>query len=175
MIEITANRATPDQNCAMDKSPSGPPTTAPAVTWVEETYQRAGRSLAAGAVYFLAMVAAGWLFGPIREFATRRGFNPLAAVLIEAIPLLVIMGLSSGWAMRWLRVRDRAGDRMLVGSVAVTLVISSEFVGGAMVRGWGLYETLTNMTTAPGLVFCALLVAALLMPLVEPFGRKARR
>jgi hypothetical protein len=31
------------------------------------------------------------------------------------------------------------------------------------------------MTTAPGLVFCALLVAALLMPLVEPFGRKSRR
>jgi len=156
----------------MTQSPSRPASAARAPTWVEEAYSRAGRSLAAGTAYFLALFGAGWTLGPIREFVVRRGFDPLLAVLIEAAPMLLVMGLASAWALRQFRVRDRAGDRLLVGSVAVTLVIASEFAGGALVRGWGFYETLTNMTTWPGRVFVTLLIVALLTPLLEPLGRR---
>jgi len=156
----------------MTQSPSHPTPRARTPTWVEETYSRAGRSLAAGGAYFFALVLAGWTLGPIREFAVRRGLDPLIAVLIEAAPMLVVMVVASTWALRQFRVRDRAGDRLLVGSIAVTLVVASEFVGGELVRGWGFYETLANMTTWPGQVFVALLVVALLTPLLEPLGRR---
>jgi hypothetical protein len=155
-----------------DQSQTHPPGPARALTWVEETYLRAGRSLAAGGTYFLALAGTGWLLGPIREFVVRKGLDPLAAVLIEAAVLLLVMALSSTWAMRRFQVRDRGGDRLLVGSVAVTLVIASELAGGALVKGWGLYETLANMSTQPGAVFVVLLIVALLTPLIEPLGRR---
>jgi hypothetical protein len=141
-------------------------------TWVEDTYSRAGRSLAAGGTYFAALAGAGWTLGPIREFAVRRGLDPLLAVLIEAAPMLLVMALASAWTMRRFGVRDRAGDRLLVGSVAVTLVMAAEFVGGELVRGWGPYETLANLTSRPGQVFVALLIVALLVPVVEPLRRR---
>jgi hypothetical protein len=149
-----------------------PAALARAPTWIEDTFSRAGRSLAAGGSYFVALAGAGWALGPIREFVVSKGFDPLLAVLIEAAPLLLVMALASAWAMRLFKVRDRAGDRLLVGSVAVTLVIASEFLGGALVRGWGIYETLANMCTRPGSVFVALLIAALLAPLIEPMSRE---
>jgi hypothetical protein len=40
------------------------------------------------------------------------------------------------------------------------------------VRGWGPYETLSNFTTWPGQVFVALLIVALLVPVVEPLRRR---
>ena len=141
-------------------------------TWIEDTYSRAGRSLAAGGAYFVALAGAGWTLGPIREFVVRKGLDPLLAVLIEAAPMLLVMALASAWAMRQFQVRDRAGDRLLVGSIAVTLVIASEFIGGTLVRGWGLYETFANMSTRPGSVFVALLLVALLAPLIEPLSRR---
>jgi hypothetical protein len=140
-------------------------------TWVEDAYSRAARSLCAGGAYFVTLAGAGWALGPIREFIVRRGLDPLPAVLIEAVPMLLVMALASAWAMRRLGVRDRSGDRLVVGSVAVTLVIASEFIGGRLVRGWGPYETLANLTTRPGWVFVAMLIVALLIPLLEPLSR----
>lgn len=144
-------------------------------TWIEDTYSRAARSLAAGGSYFLALAGAGWLLGPIREFVVRRGLDQLLAVLIEAVPMLLVIALASAWALRQFQVRDRAGDRLLVGSIAVTLVIASEFAGGRLVRGWGFYETLANMSTRPGSVFVVLLLVALLAPVIEPLGRNTDR
>lgn len=141
-------------------------------TWVEETFARAGRSLAAGGAYFAALAGAGWALGPIREFVVSKGLDPLLAVLIEAASILLVMALASAGAMRLFQVRDRTGDRLLVGSVAVTLVVASELVGGAMVRGWGLYETLADLTTQPSSVFAVLMIVALLIPVVEPLGRR---
>ncbi len=156
----------------MPQSQTPPTALARTPTWIEDTYSRAGRSLAAGGAYFVALASAGWALGPIREFVVRKGFDPLLAVLIEAAPMLLVMALASAWAMRLFKVRDRAGDRLLVGNIAVTLVIASEFVGGALVRGWGIYETLANMCTRPGSVVVALLIAAPLAPLIEPVNSK---
>ncbi len=135
------------------------------LTWMEETGWRARRSLQAGAVYFLALVGAGWLFGPVRESLVRRGLDPLVAMLGEAPAMLFVMVFASAWAVRRFRVMASSSDRLLVGGFAVLLVVIAEFVGGALVRGWGFYETLSHMTTAPGAVFGALLVAAVLAPL----------
>lgn len=160
MIEITDGGFVSRQCPATDEAKSHPPNALRNPTWIEEAYLRAGRSIVAGGTYFLALAGAGWGFGPIREFVVAHGLNPLTAVLNEAAPMLVIMAFVSAWAMRRFQVRDSAGDRLLVGAVAVTLVVSSEFIGGALVRGWGPYETLANMTTKPGSVFVVLLVIA---------------
>jgi hypothetical protein len=154
------------------QSRSGPEGPVRTPTWIEDAYSRAARSLAAGGVYFFALVGAGWLLGPIREAGVRHGLDPLAAVLAAAVSMLLIMALASAWALRWLRVRDRAGDRLLVGSIAATLVIASELVGGELVRGWGFYETLATMTSRPGSAFVVLLLIALLAPMIEPLSRR---
>lgn len=82
---------------------------------------RAARSLAAGTFYFLAMAGARWVFGPVREFYVRSGLSPLLAVLIEAPAMVVVTVFASTAAIRWLGVRDRAGDRLLMG-VRVTRI-----------------------------------------------------
>jgi len=64
---------------------------------------------------------------------------------------------------------------LLVGGVAVTLLVAAELVGGPLVRDWGLYETLSRVVPQPGAVFPAILIGAVLTPLLEPLGRARPR
>lgn len=148
----------------MDTAPHQPPS---AATWEQQTLQRARNALAAGALYFLALVLAGWVFGPIRGFYVHRGLDPLLAVLAEAPLMILVMVFASRAIVRMLRVRDRAEDRLVMGSFAVLLVLAAEFAGGALVRGWGFYETLANLTTRPGSVLLVLLAVALVVPVAH--------
>lgn len=156
----------------MPQSSSRPTARPRTPTWIEDAYSRAGRSLAAGTAYFVALMGAGWTLGRVGGIVARSGLDPWLAVLIAAVPLLLVVAFASAWAIRLCQVRDHAGDRLLVGSVAVTLAIAAEFVGGELTRGWGLYEMLANLTSWPGSVFIVLLIVALLTPLLEPLGRR---
>jgi hypothetical protein len=145
-----------------------------ALSWEEQALGRALHALAAGAVYFAAMGGVGWLIGPIREFYVRSGLDPVLAVLVEAPLMILVMVFASSWTIRLLRVREGAGDRLVMGAFAVLLILCSEFVGGALIRGWGFYETLANFTTRPGLIFVGLLAIAIVVPLLQPANRRAR-
>ncbi|MEO8115341.1 MAG: hypothetical protein ABI655_13225 [Phenylobacterium sp.] len=132
------------------------------------------RSLLAGGLYFVAMLAAGWLFGPLREAVVRSGLDPLLAVLLEAPAMLLVMVFACGLAVRQLHVPARAGDRLVMGATAIALVLAAEVAGGAAMRGWTLRDFLGEFATARGGVFAATLLAGLLMPLIQLRLRRER-
>jgi len=57
------------------------------------------RALKAGLVYFLLVFGLGWVLGPIRELWAVPRFGRVAALLIEAIIMLIAMIVSSRWVM----------------------------------------------------------------------------
>jgi hypothetical protein len=142
-------------------------------TWMEEASERASRAAGAGSVYFLALAAAGWAIGPGREAVIRRGASGLWTTLVAAPALLLLLAVIAALAIRAFRVKDRAGDRLLVGSLGVTLLVAAELLGGPLVRSWGPYESLSSLLPEPSIVFLALLTGAVLTPLLEPLGRRA--
>ena len=143
-------------------------------SWMEVAVERAARALAAGVAYFLAIALASWTFGPLTERLIERGAPGFWTTLIEAPALLLLLAFAAAAAIRLFQVRDRAGDRLLVGSIGVTLMVGAELIGGPLVRGWGLYEALTRLMPEPSSLFLGLLVGAVLTPLLEPLGRPAR-
>ena len=147
---------------------------APIPTWQEQTLRRGRRSVEAGIAYFMALVGAGWALGRIREHEVRAGLDPLLGLLAQIPFLLLMMLFASSAAIRWRRVPDHVGDRLVVGAAAVTCVMVAELAGGRLIRGWGFYETLANMTTRPGRAFVGLLVAATVMPLLPRRRRRVR-
>jgi hypothetical protein len=157
------------------QSQSSPTARTRTPTWVEETASRAARSFAAGVAYFLAIAAAGWLFGPVRAIVIRHGAPAYWTTLFEAFALALLLAAAAAAAIRTFRVRERAGDRLLVGSVGVTLLVAAEFIDGALVRGWGVYETLSDLTPQSGGVFIVVLLVLLVLPLIEPAGRAEPR
>ena len=156
--------------------PASSPQQAPrSRTWTEEVTDRATRALAAGGAYFLAIAFASWSFDPLREILAQRGASGFWPTLLEAAMLLFLLALAAAAALRLFRVRDSAGDRLLVGGVAVTVLVAAELVGGPLVRDWGLYETLSRVVPQAGGVFPAFLIGAVLAPLLEPLGRTRPR
>ena len=158
----------------MRTSAAPPPPASRSPTWTEDAAARAARAFAAGGVYFLAIGVASWAFGRLRDTADQRHASGAWTTLIAAPALLLLLALVAAAAIRLFRVRDRAGDRLLVGSFGVTLLVAAEFVGGPLVRDWGLYETLTRLMPEPSGLFLGLLVGAVLTPLLEPLGRARR-
>jgi hypothetical protein len=142
-------------------------------TWQEETLRRGRRSLEAGAAYFAVLATAGSILGLIREVSVEAGLDPMVGALAEASLLLLVMLLASAAMIRWFGVANRAGDRLMVGAVGMSLVMAAELAGGWLIRGWGFYETLVNLTTRPGQVFVALLIAIVLAPLLQPRSGRA--
>ena len=52
------------------------------------------RILKAGATYFVLLFAAGWVLGPIRELWAVPRFGRVAALLVEAVIMLIAMVVS---------------------------------------------------------------------------------
>jgi hypothetical protein len=157
----------------MNPSASRPRPTSRNRSWKEEAGERAARALAAGSAYFLAIALASWSFDPLRELLIQRGAPAFWTTLFGALALLLLLAIAAAAAIRLFGVRDRVGDRLLVGSFGVTLLIAAEFIGGPLVRDWGLYETLTILMPEPSGLFLVLLVGAVFTPLLEPVGRSA--
>jgi hypothetical protein len=53
------------------------------------------RPLKAGLIYFMLVFALGWVLGPIRELWAVPRFGRTAALLVEAVIMLIAMVVSS--------------------------------------------------------------------------------
>ena len=73
------------------------------------------RPLKAGLIYFLLVFALGWVLGPIRELWAVPSFGRIAALLIEAVIMLIAMFFSSRWVMRRFDVHQTLGSTILTG------------------------------------------------------------
>jgi hypothetical protein len=62
------------------------------------------RALKAGVVYFLLVFAVGWILGPIRELWAVPHFGRMAALLSEAVTMLIAMIVAARWVIRRVHV-----------------------------------------------------------------------
>ena len=74
------------------------------------------RALKAGVIYFLLVFAVGWVLGPIRELWAVPHFGRVAAMLSEAVIMLVAMIVAARWVIRRFRRASNAPCDDLDGS-----------------------------------------------------------
>ena len=91
------------------------------------------RALKAGLTYFLLVFALGWVLGPTRELWAVPRFGRVAALLIEAIIMLIAMMVSSRWVMRRFEVHQTLGSTIAMGLVALGILLPAEIAGALWV------------------------------------------
>ena len=122
------------------------------------------RALKAGLVYFLLVFGLGWVLGPIRELWAVPRFGRVAALLIEAIIMLIAMMVSSRWVMRRFEVHQTLGSTIAMGLVALGILLPAEIAGALWVRGLSLDEYLASFVTAPGVISLIMFLLFAAMP-----------
>jgi hypothetical protein len=124
---------------------------------------RLSAPLRAGLVYGAALFACGFLLAPLRILVLEPRIGALAAVLVEAVPLLLAMALLAPWAARRQRVAPGRRARAAMGAVGVAVLLACESAL-ALARG-GLAAWIAGFATPAGLAGLALLAAVAVMPL----------
>jgi hypothetical protein len=122
------------------------------------------RILKAGAIYFLLLFAIGWILGPIRELWAVPRFGRIAALLMEAVFMLIAMIISARWVMRRFEVHQTLASTILMGLVALAILAPAEIAGVLWVRGLSLQEYLTSFMTAPGVISLIMFLLFAAMP-----------
>jgi uncharacterized membrane protein AbrB (regulator of aidB expression) len=122
------------------------------------------RILKAGAIYFLLLFAIGWILGPIRELWAVPRFGRIAALLMEAVFMLIAMIISARWVMRRFEVHQTLGSTILMGLVALAILAPAEIAGVLWVRGSSLQEYLASFATAPGVISAVMFLLFAAMP-----------
>jgi hypothetical protein len=131
------------------------------------------RALKAGVVYFLLVFAVGWILGPIRELWAVPRFGRMAAILVEAVIMLIAMIVAARWVIRRFSVPQTFGATMSMGLVALGILLPAEIAGVVWVRRLSLHEYVASLVTAPGLVSLLMFLLFAAMPtLVTRAGRK---
>ena len=74
------------------------------------------RTLKAGVIYFLLVFGVGWILGPISELWAVRHFGRVAAMLSEAVIMLIAMIGAARWVIRRFDVPHALGVTISDGS-----------------------------------------------------------
>ena len=122
------------------------------------------RALKAGLTYFLLVFALGWVLGPTRELWAVPRFGRVAALLIEAIIMLIAMIVAARWVIRRFSVPQTFGATMSMGLVALGILLPAEIAGALWVRGLSLDEYLASFVTAPGVISLIMFLLFAAMP-----------
>jgi hypothetical protein len=122
-------------------------------------------TLRAGAVYFMIAFAAGWVLGPVRVLWVEPRLGPTTAVMLEAPLMLTVSVLAARWVIRHFEVPGALASRIGMGTVALTLLLLAELLGGLWLRGQTLRDYLAHFGTAPGLLALAVFAAFAALPI----------
>src|SRR5258705_10602297 len=109
-------------------------------------------SLKGGVIYSLLVVAVGWILGPIRELWAVPHFRRVAAMLSEAVIILIAMIVAARWVIRRFHVSRTLPATISMGIVAIGLLLPAEIVGIHWVRGRSVRDYLNGFLPAPGVV-----------------------
>ena len=93
------------------------------------------RALKADAIYFLLVFAIGWILGPIRELWAVPHFGRIAAMLPEAVIMLIAMIVAARWVIRRFDVPRTLLATIAMGLIAIGLLFPAEIAGVVWVRG----------------------------------------
>jgi hypothetical protein len=124
------------------------------------------RIVAAAALYFAIVFAAGFVFGPIRVLWLEPKVGAALAVLIEAPFLLGVMALAARWVPKKLDASNEVMPMLAMGLLALVFVLVAEFTAGRWLRGQTPLEQLGYLATPAGLVYAALLALFAFMPVL---------
>jgi hypothetical protein len=110
------------------------------------------RALKAGLVYFVLVFAVGWVLGPIRELWALPHFGRVAAMLSEAVIMLIAMIVAARWVIQRFDVPRTLPATISMGLIAIGLLFPAEIAGVVWVRGLSLQEYLASFVTGPGVI-----------------------
>src|SRR5438552_13900941 len=98
------------------------------------------RALKAGVVYFLLVLAVGWILGPIRELWAVPHFGRMAATQSEAVIMPIAMMVAARWVIRGVEVPQTVSATLSIGLIAIGLLVPTEIAGVLLVRRLPLHE-----------------------------------
>jgi len=130
------------------------------------------RVVAAAAFYFLIVFGVGFLCGPVRVFWLEPRFGEAAARLCEAPFLLCAMLPSARWLPRALGLRPDIASLATMGFGALLLQQFADFTVGAVLRGVAPAQQFARLSTPSGLIYVALLLAFVAMPVLANWPRR---
>ena len=122
------------------------------------------RVLKAGVIYFLLVFAVGWVLGPIRELWAVPHFGRMAAMLSEAVIMLIAMIVAARWVIRRFDVPRKLPTTILLGLIAIGLLFPAEIAGVVWVRALSLREYLAGFATGPGIISLVMFLLFAAMP-----------
>ena len=133
------------------------------------------RALKAGIIRFLLVFLVGWILGPIRELWAVPHSGRMAAMLSEAVIMLIAMIVAARWVIRRFEVPQTLSAAFSIGLIAFGLLLPAEIVGVHWVRGLSVRDYLTGFLTAPGVVSLLMFLLFAAMPtLVTRAGSVSR-
>jgi hypothetical protein len=132
---------------------------------------------AAGAVYFLAVFAVGFVVGAFRTTLVEPAIGAIGAVAAEAPLMLAASWMICRAVVRRAALSSRPATRLAMGGTALALLLIAETLLGILAFGRGPALQLAAMTSGPGAIGFAAQVAFGLMPLLQAAcdARRARR
>lgn len=124
----------------------------------------------AGAVYFAAVFALGFLLGTLRVAALAPVLGETRAILLELPVMLAASWLVCGWSVRRFDVPRAVGARVAMGGVAFALLMAAELSLSILLMDRSAAEHLGRYAeTGPALGLAAQLLFA-----AFPLMRRAR-
>lgn len=125
------------------------------------------RTLKAALLYGLAMFAAGFALGTVREFVFIRtlGFAPLRAELFELPLMLAILALVSRWLVKRRSLTRGAALAAGIGG-ALLLAALDVFVVGMGLRSLTFAQSLASLDPRTGTLFPYALALAACLPFI---------
>jgi hypothetical protein len=129
------------------------------------------QALKVGAVYFAGVFAAGFFLGVIRTLWVEPRLGTRVAELMEAPIMLVVITFAARALVR--RHLELAQGRLwlVAGVIALALLLGVELTVVLRLRGLSLSEYFATRDAVSGAVYCILLGAFAVMPLVM-FSRR---
>ena len=130
------------------------------------------RLSAAAAFYFLIVFGVGFVLGPVRVFWLEPRLGEAVATFCEAPFLLCAMLLAARWLPRALDLGPNFASLAIMGVGALLLQQFADFAVGAVLRGITPAQQLAHLSTPAGLIYVALLLAFVAMPVLANWPRK---
>jgi hypothetical protein len=131
------------------------------------------RVLAAAAIYFAIVFAAGLALGPVRVLWVEPWIGATLAVLCEAPLLIFAMVLAARVAPVWARLNGGWFSHLAVGLISLALQQAADVAVGFGLRGMTLGDQIAYFRTPPGAIYGFTLVVFTVTPLIA-FLRRPR-
>jgi len=130
------------------------------------------RVIAAAALYFAIVFGAGFALGPIRVFWLVPRLGETLAVLCEAPFMFLAIVLAAKWVPKKVSLRKALVPLTLMGAGALLLQQLADFAAGIFLRGMTATQQLAQFARPAGLIYAALLILFLVMPILANWPRR---